>query len=227
MLGIVKEYLWGCQGEIRLNHKADDFASFFQEKVDKIRASTNTAFSPIISEVALNELQTFTETSADEVRRLILNAPNKQCSLDPIPTWLLTECISDIVPFLVDLFNRTLPSTGEIPRALKKAIITPILKKPNLDKDDISNYRPVSNLPPFISKTLEKVVVLRFTKYLESNRLMSRGQSAYQRFHSTETALLRLLSDLTSAVESGRKALLALLDMSAAFHTVAHSILLH
>ena len=90
------------------NHKADDFASFFQEKVDKIRASMNTASHPIILEVALSELQTFTKTSADEVRWLILNAPNKQCSLDPIPTWLLKECVSDIVPFLVDLFNRTL-----------------------------------------------------------------------------------------------------------------------
>ena len=101
-----------------------------------------------------------------EVRRLILNASNKQCSLNPIPTWLLKECVSDIVPFLVDLFNRTLSSTGEMPRALKKAIITPILKKPNLEKDDLSNYRPMSNLP-FISKTLEKVVASRLTKYLE------------------------------------------------------------
>ena len=56
--------------------------------------------------------------------------------------------------------------------------------------------------------------------------LISRSPSAYRRFHSTETALLRLLSDLTSAVESGRIALLALLDMSAAFDTVDHSILL-
>ena len=64
---------------------------------------------------------------------------------------------------------------GEMPRALKKATIIPILKKPNLDKDDLSNYRPVSNLP-FISKTLKKVVTSRLTKYLESNRLMSASQ---------------------------------------------------
>jgi hypothetical protein len=89
---------------------------------------------------------------------------------------------------------------------------------------DLANYRPVSNLP-FISKLLEKVVSRRLTGYLDSNKLLPGHQSAYRRFHSTETALLRVLSDLTAAIESGKLALLALLDMSAAFDTVDHDIL--
>ena len=75
-------------------------------------------------------------------------------------------------------------------------------------------------------KVMEKIVALRLTKYLESNRLMSRSQSAYRRLHSTETALLRVLSDLTPAVKSGSIELLAILDNGATFDTVDHSILL-
>ena len=61
---------------------------------------------------------------------------------------------------------------------------------------------------------------------MNDNNLLAKNQSAYRRFHSTETSLLRLMSDLVSAVESGKLALMSLLDMSAAFDTVDHDILL-
>ena len=92
-------------------------------------------------------------------------------------------------------------------------------------KEDLASYRPVSNLP-FISKTLEKIVALQLVSYLEANNLLPPHQSAYRRGHSTETALLKVLSDLVSSVDSGGLALLSLLDMSAAFDTVDHDILM-
>ena len=55
--------------------------------------------------------------------------------------------------------------------ALKKSIVTPILKKPNLDADDLENYRPISNLP-FIGKLLEKVVTKRLSAYLDGDKLL-------------------------------------------------------
>ena len=135
----------------------------------------------------------------------------------------MKECKTDLALFLTNLFNKSL-AAGEIPSSLKVALITPLLKKPDLNCDDPANYRPVSNLP-FISKLLEKVIASQLTNYLNANNMFPSHQSAYRKNHSTETALLRLLSDLTAAIESGKLALLALLDMSAAFDTVDHDIL--
>ena len=100
--------------------------------------------------------------------------------------------------------------------ALKKSVVAPILKKPKLDADDLANYSLVSSLP-FIFKLWEKVVAKRLSAYLDDNTLLPRRQSANRRFNSTEMALLCVLSDQTSAMESGKLTLLTFLDMSAAF----------
>jgi hypothetical protein len=103
--------------------------------------------------------------------------------------------------------------------------VIPTLKKPSLDHNQLSNYRPVSNLP-FISKILEKVVQARLFTHLSSNNLHEPNQSAYKPFHSTETALLRLQNDILISLGNKRPCLLSLLDLSAAFDTVDHEILL-
>jgi len=99
------------------------------------------------------------------------------------------------------------------------------LKKASLDPQDLKNYRPVSNLT-FVSKLVERVAVRQLTDYLESNQLMPLLQSAYRRHHSTETALLKVLSDALIAADEKKVTLLALLDLSAAFDCVDHEILL-
>ena len=89
----------------------------------------------------------------------------------------------------------------------------------------MKNFRPVSNLS-FMSKIVEKVVAKQLTEYLDCNNLLPKLQSGFRRFHSTETAVLKVLSDVCSAIDQGQVALLALLDVSAAFDTVDHTILL-
>ena len=78
----------------------------------------------------------------------------------------------------------------------------------------------------FISKLIERVVLKRLIRHLSESNLLASVQSAYRASHSTETALLRVLNDLLLYVNSGDCAVLALLDLSAAFDTVDHSILL-
>jgi hypothetical protein len=153
-----------------------------------------------------------------------MNSPTKSCSLDPLPTFLLKEMIDMLLPFLTALINASLRD-GFLPASQKHAIITPLLKKTSLDPDELKNYRPVSNLT-FISKIVERIVAQQLVDYLQQNDLMPRLQSAYRRHHSTETALLRVLSDLFSAADGRCVSLLGLLDLSAAFDCVDHDILL-
>ena len=107
---------------------------------------------------------------------------------------------------------------------LKRAHVRPRLKKSSLDPDVLNNYRSVSNLP-FVSKIIEKVVDARLENHLRENDLHEPLQSAHRKHHSTETALIKIQSDILQALDSGRVAALVLLDLSAAFDTIDHSIL--
>ena len=89
----------------------------------------------------------------------------------------------------------------------------------------MKNYRPVSNLS-FLSKILEKVVASRLNSHINSSHTSNNYQSAYRKFHSTETALLKIYNDIISSMDDGRVTALTLLDLSAAFDTIDHTILL-
>ena len=108
---------------------------------------------------------------------------------------------------------------------LKKALVTPILKKHGLDVNILANYRPVSNLP-FTAKVMEKIAVQRISEHLTLNGLHEELQSAYKPLHSTETALMRVQHDIANAMDTNQAALLVLLDMSAAFDTIDANILI-
>ena len=93
------------------------------------------------------------------------------------------------------------------------------MKKADLDPADVRSYRPISNLTVISSSQL--------VKYLKDNGLPPDLQSAYRAMHSTETAVLKVLSDLLLALDSGNLAMLTLLDLSAAFDSVDHDTLLY
>ena len=162
--------------------------------------------------------------SEDEVRKLIMQSPEKSCSMDPIPTPLLKKCADSLVPVITRIINLSLTS-GEIPQCLKVAKVTPLLKKKSLDKDVYKNYRPVSLLC-FLSKLFERCVMAQLQEYLSTHNLYSRTQSAYRPGHSTETALLKVQNDVLQAIDNHQEAVLVLLDLSAAFDTIDHQVLL-
>ena len=84
----------------------------------------------------------------------------------------------------------------------------------------------MSNLP-YLSKILERAVADQLQTHLDVNNLHVKFQLAYRRVHSTETALLRILNDLLAVIDEGHTALLVLLDLSAAFDTIDHNLLLN
>ena len=87
------------------------------------------------------------------------------------------------------------------------------------------NYRPVSNLS-FLSKILEKSVAKRLNAHIEEHMLSNHAQSAYKRFHSTETALLKIHNDIICNMDNGKVTALTLLDVSAAFDTIDNATIL-
>ena len=159
------------------------------------------------------------------VKECILNSAPMSCELDPIPFKLLIEFLDSILPSLIDLFNSS-HASGIFPQCFKSALVTPILKKRCLDHNDLNNYRPVSNLC-FIAKILEKLVLSQVSSYLNSHNLYNTCQSAYRPGHSTETALLKVVNALFLYLNKGNISLLALLDLSSAFDTIDHPILVH
>ena len=142
-----------------------------------------------------------------------------------MPTSLLFECIDEVVPAITHVVNESFLS-GTFPSMFKPAIVKPLLKKPSLDRDDLKNYRPVSNLS-FLPKVAEKLVLPQLSEYLNANQLFSPVQSAYRPNYSTETALVKIVNDLLLALDDGKVSDLTLLDLSAAFDTIYHNILLY
>ena len=148
----------------------------------------------------------------------------EQSDSDPIPTWLLKECASVLVPTITNIVNFSLNS-GQFHPILKESVISPLLKKSTLHKDEHSNYRPISNLS-VISKIIERVVKSRLIDHLTSSKLLNPHQSAYCKHHSTETALLYIHDHVISAIGSQKVSYLCFLDLSAAFDTIDHNILI-
>ena len=133
---------------------------------------------------------------------------------------VLKGCFSVLLPTITKFVNLSL-STGRMPNALKVAALSPSLKKPDADFNQFSNFRPISNLT-LVSKIIEKAVAEQLTDHVNTYHLDEMYQSAFNVLHSTQTALLKVLR----AVDYNKSVILLLLDLSSAFDTVDHSILL-
>ena len=168
-------------------------------------------------------MSSFKEVSLGETRQLLSKAKPTTCFLDTIPTKLLKAYPEVFLPLITRLLNLSLTS-GIFPSIWKRAIVKPLLKKPGLDRT-FKNYRPVSNLN-FISKLLECAVLIQIQDHLYRQKLLPQYQSSYQVNFSTETLLMKLVDDILNGMESQEVIALGALDLSAAFDTVDHDLLL-
>ena len=192
----------------QLNRSASKLPGAITNKISKIRDTfpTSGSFNDAPESVP-PAFNTFKPVTEDEC---INESPTKSCPLDPIPTFLLKELVNYS---LID---------GSFPCAFKRAVVTPLIKKASLPRNDLKNYRPVSGLC-FLSKLVERVVAKQLTLHINNNKLDNPHQSAFKAGHSTETVLLSIKNEVYLSLACGEPTALVLLDLSAAFDTIDHN----
>ena len=206
---------------------ANIFSKFFNNKVENIRNKLDENSTSYKEDLTFRgaPLTEFKEISMEETKKLIMKTKNSYNDLlDPLPTFLVKECLDELLPLITEIINTSL-RLGIVADPLKEAIIKPLLKKLGLELIN-KNYRPVSNLS-FISKLIESAVVEQYINHLNINKLNDPKQSAYKKNHSTETLLLKVKDNIQLHIDQGEVVLLVLLDLSAAFDTIDHDIILN
>ena len=137
--------------------------------------------------------------------------------MDPVPLIILKGCFGTLLPIITQIVNVSL-STGVMSEALKLAALNPTLKKFGADHEEYPNFRPISNLP-MISKVVEKAATEQLTHHVVTNSLDESLQSAYKKFHSTETALVRVQSDTLCAIDNRQSVMLHLIPLTTLFYS--------
>lgn len=203
----------------------NDFNHYFSDKIANIRASMDQS-EPNIIPVSVPDpdlLYEFSPTNSTELLAIIKDYGMKCAPDDMLPLKLLKENIDELLPILVKLVNASL-SDGNFD-GMKTADVIPLLKNRSLDQNMLKNYRPVSNLM-FLGKLIERVVHRRLESHMDALNLHINEQSAYRKCHSTETLLVRIWNDLLVAADERTATVVMMLDLSAAFDTVDHDLLL-
>jgi hypothetical protein len=204
---------------------ADDLNSFFTNIGPNLASSI-----PLQNKHSRDYLQNhtnfkfkFTLINTEVLSKVILNMKSKKSAgIDNLSMNFIKTYSTILIPPLTILINQSL-SKGVFPTKLKIAKIIPIYKKDDIHLFD--NYRPISLLPT-ISKLYEKIVHLQFTDYLTTHNLLYNSQYGFRPDHSTELAALELADRTFSLLDNRKTPFAIFLDLSKAFDTIDHSILL-
>lgn len=158
-----------------------------------------------------------------EILQIAKELKNKRSSgADEIPAFLLKECIVRFAEPLVHAINASLRQ-GKFPQDLKDTIVVPVYKKG--DCNELANYRPIS-LQSSFSKFYEKVMFSRISDFLISKGILHTFQHGFLKQKSTDTAVFALIEEVLDALESRRAACGLFIDLSKAFDSINHNILL-
>lgn len=201
---------------------AHGFSDHFRTAVTKIRSNLQavcTRSTPRKSSAVLRLSSIKEDFVCSELRKI---KATKSTGLDNIPARLLKDGAVVISKPLTILLNRSL-TEGTIPSDWKHATITPIHKSGSTS--DAANYRPISTLPVF-AKILERAVHAMVYSYLQEHRLLSKYQSGYRPLHSTCTCLADVTNKLLHNMDKGQLTGMVFLDLSKAFDTIDHYLML-
>lgn len=205
---------------------ADSFNNFFTkigpDLANNIAKPNNKEFTDYLHNPCSNHL-VFQPITAEYTMKLINNLHSKNSTgIDGISTKLLKNIKHVIYKPITMLINYSLNS-GVFPTLLKIAKITPVYKKN--DNRILDNYRPISILPS-VSKLFERVIHNQINQHFICNNLYFNGQYGFREFHSTELATIELIDRIIIDCDKGNTPINIYMDLSKAFDTINHDILL-
>ena len=201
---------------------------FFIEKVKKLQEKIPiVVFNPLekLRESMVNRqcVMSVQPVKPDDVLKIITNLKNSKSSgVDDIDTYIIKLIASDILPAVTHIINLSI-TQSVFPSIWKHAKVVPLLKKG--DHLTAKNYRPVALLP-ILSKILERAIFNQLVEYLDLNNLIHMNHHGSRKGHNTASALLQMYDQWIEAADDGDMVGVMMVDLSAAFDMVDHSLLL-
>ena len=223
-----KEFIINGERTSKASAIADGFNNFFSSVAMSILRKTNPLANFIWRKpksliFRTKKVFSFRQVSkveiVNELRKL---KRNKATGNDDLPSNLLKDVSSCIANPLVYIFNLSL-ATSIIPQAWKVARITPLYKSGL--STNIDNYRPISVLP-VVSKIFERLIHSQLADFLEKNKLLYEYQFGFRSNRSTESAVTYLTDNIQREIDKGKLVGAVFLDLSKAFDTVSHAVLI-
>jgi hypothetical protein len=209
-----------------LIHSANFVNNYFVNIGKQLASQIESVDNHRLSDNILRMVNSFVlmDTDEIEVSGILMNLKSASApGWDEIPSSFLKLARNEVVPIMTHLANLCF-AKGIFPDSFKQSIITPVYKSG--DRDDVSNYRPISVLPA-LSKILEKLLNKRLLNYLNTFNILSASQFGFRQGKSTEDAVGALTSLITHNLDVGKKCLAVFLDLKKAFDTVSVPILVH
>ena len=205
---------------------ANEFNKYFINVGPNLAENTvcplNICYNDYLTTPSNNKFQFSTITAATIIETIDSLKPKTSCNLDRISSKLLKYIKNEVASPLSKIFNQSV-SQSIFPSLLKSAMVLPIYK--SKENNLFSNYRPISILSS-VSKVFEKIMFNQMTEYLSELKLFYKSQYGFRKDHSTELATLELVDRLTYAMDRNQLPINIYLDLSKAFDTLDHDILL-
>ena len=162
-------------------------------------------------------------TTPAEINNIILHSKSKKSTgFDNIGSYIVKQIAPQLVNQLANIFNKSF-LTGIVPSKLRIAKVIPLYK--TKDPALFSNYRPISLLP-FFSKVLERLMYNRLYNFLTEHNILSMNQFGFRKKYSTFLALMDLVDNISKNIDDGNYSIGIFHDLSKAFDTIDHTILL-
>ena len=218
-----------CDGKNILT-KSEDIANCFNnffcnigpDLANSIKEPPGKSYQDYLKQNILSSFA-FSTVDTDHVQKMIAELKSKSSfGHDGVSSILLKKLSPEIFKILTCIINQSL-MTGIFPDSLKTAKISPIYKKEDPHLTD--NYRPISLLP-VISKVFEKVAFKQVYDYFNKNNLLYKSQYGFRKKHSTELAGLEFNDKIVNYLDNDQLPLAIFLDLSKAFDTIDHDILI-